>query len=250
MKLIKNKKDRADMIISGQKLAKIFDEISFNILINKTTKEIDNFIKSLLDKYDMKSMCKGYRNYPGFSCISINDQLVHGVPGDRKVIETDLVKIDICASYNGFCADAARPYAVFEENAVFFAMKNCAIDALNAGIDAFKIGNCVNDISSNIEKIIIKCNYAVVKDFAGHGIGKNMHEDPEVPNYIQSGMSQKLYIGMALAIEPMFCQYSEDLIIDNKDKWTAKTKDGGIAMHVEDTIILDESGVIITTRLK
>jgi methionyl aminopeptidase len=250
MSLIKNKKQREAMILSGQKLAKIFEKISFNMLINKTTKEIDFLVKSLLDSYDMVSQCKGYKKYPGYSCISINDELVHGVPSERKVIETDLVKIDICASFDGFCADSARPYGFFEKNSIFYLMRECAESSLNAGILQVKVGNTVGSISSSIEKIILDYGYSVVKDFSGHGIGKNMHEDPEVPNYGMPGEGQKLYVGMALAIEPMFCQYAEDLVIDSKDKWTVRTKDNGIAMHIEDTVILDDSGVIVTTRLR
>lgn len=250
MKLIKNKKEREAMFLSGQRLAKIFETISFNMLINKTTKEIDYWIKSLLDLHGMVSQCKGYRGYTGYSCISVNDELVHGVPGNRKIIETDLVKVDICASYNGFCADSARPYGFFEANSLFYSMKECAELSLNAGILAMKVGNTIGSISSSIETVILQYGYSVVTDFAGHGIGKNMHEDPEVPNYGISGEGQKLYVGMALAIEPMFCQYSEALIIDNKDKWTAKTKDKGLAMHIEDTVILDDNEIIVTTRLK
>lgn len=250
MKLIKNKKEREAMILSGQKLARVFQSISFEMLINQTTKNIDFMIQSLLDIHGMVSQCKGYRGYTGYSCISINDELVHGVPGDRIVKETDLVKIDICAAYNGFCADSARPYGFFENNILFNSMKECAEFALDKGISEMKVGGSVGCISSSIQKIILQYGYSVVTDFAGHGIGANMHEDPEVPNYGVYGSGQKLYVGMALAIEPMFCEHSQDLVIDSKDKWTAKTKDKGIAMHIEDTVILDESGTIITTRLK
>jgi methionyl aminopeptidase len=250
MKLIKNKQEREMMLLAGQQLARVFEAISFVDIINKTTYEIDMLIKSLLDAHGLISQCKGYKGYPGYSCISINDQLVHGVPSNKKVIETDLVKLDICASLNGFCADAARPYGFFEKNTVFSRMKECAEKSLHAGITEVKLGNTVGTISAAIEKQILQYGYSVVVDFSGHGIGKNMHEDPEVPNYGIAGKGQKLYVGMALAIEPMFCQYSENLLIDNKDKWTVRTKDAGIAMHIEDTVILDDSGVIVTTRLK
>jgi methionyl aminopeptidase len=250
MKLIKSKKEREIMLIAGQKLALVFEAISFCNIINKTTYEVDILIKCLLDFHGLVSQCKGYRGYPGYACISVNDELVHGVPSDRRILETDLVKIDICASYNGFCADSARAYAFFENNSLFSLMQECAQQSLNAGILEMKAGNTVGCVSSSIEKSILKYGYFVVKDFSGHGIGKSMHEDPEVPNYGIAGEGQKLYVGMALAIEPMFCQYSEDLVIDKKDKWTVRTKDSGIAMHIEDTIILDDSGCIVTTRLK
>jgi methionyl aminopeptidase len=249
MKLIKNKKEREGMYIAGQKLALLFQEISFNKLISKTTKEIDLLIKNLLDKQGMISQCKGYHGYPAYSCISINDELVHGVPSDRIVLETDLIKVDICAAYNGFCADAARPYAFFENNMAFERLRKCAEESLQSGIEAVKVGNFVGCISAAVEKVIKQYDYIVVTDFAGHGIGKKMHEHPEVPNYGIQKTGQKLYTGMAFAIEPMFCEYSDVLVIDSKDKWTAKTKQHDLAMHIEDTVVLDDHGFIITTRL-
>jgi methionyl aminopeptidase len=250
MKLIKNKKEREAMFISGQKLAKIFNSLSFEKLINKTTKEVDILIKTLLDNEGMISQCKGYKGYPAYSCISINEELVHGIPKERKILETDLVKVDICASFNGFCADTARPYAFFNNNKIFNNMKECAEKALNAGINAVKKNNFVGCISESIEKIIKEYNYEIVRDFAGHGIGKRMHEEPEIPNYGIKRTGQKLYIGMAFAIEPMFCENSHLLIIDNIDKWTVKTKNNDIAMHIEDTVYLDDNDFVITTRLQ
>lgn len=250
MKLIKNKKERELMFIVGQKLAKVFNEILFENIINKTKIEVDYLIKNLLDNYGLTSTCKGYRGYSGYSCISINNQLVHGVPTNQLIKESDLVKIDICASFNGYCADAARPYGFFESNEIFLKMKQCGQLALNAGISAIKPGVRIGTISSAIETVIVNSGFSVVRDFAGHGIGRNMHEDPEVPNYGVPNTGQKLYVGMALAIEPMFCQYKSDLIIDKKDGWTAYTEDNGIAMHIEDTVILDESEVIVSTRLE
>lgn len=253
MKLIKNRKERNNMIEAGRQLASIFNEINFLNMIDKSTAELDQYIKDLMQKYNVISCCKGYNKFSGWSCISINQELVHGVPKKEKIIkETDMVTVDICISYNGFCADAARTFAFFEKNELYQKMNECAKEALNNGIKAMKQQNTIKSISRAIEKVITDYGYSVVKDFCGHGIGKYMHEDPYVPNFEDKEdlYDQKIYVGMALAIEPMFCQYSNQLIIDENDGWTAFTKDGGLSMHIEDTVLLDDNELIITTRLK
>lgn len=249
MKLIKNKKEMEAMLCAGKQLAKVFSELSFVFCIGKTTNELDNFIFYLLDKHKMISKCFGYKKFSGHSCLSINDELVHGVPSNRVILETDLLKIDICASYNDFCADKARMFSFFENNEKYNHIKNCAEESLSAGISMFKSGKTVGCIGNAIEKVIKKYSFSVVTDFAGHGIGKNMHEDPQILNYGFPNTGQKFYVGMALAIEPMFCEFSSNVIIDKNDKWTVKTQDRGLAAHIEDTIILTENGPIVTTEL-
>jgi methionyl aminopeptidase len=132
-------------------------------------------------------------------------------------------------------------------------MVQCGKQALYEGISNVVYGNTIGTVALAIEEVITRCGYSVVKEFAGHGIGKKMHEDPIVPNYFDkddiSTMKQKIYVGMALAIEPMFCQFDNDLVIDKRDEWTVRTRDGGIAMHIEDTVVLTDNGVVITTQL-
>lgn len=249
MKLIKSKSEMESMFIAGQKLAMVFSKISFSFCIGKTKKELDFYIRDLLDQCGMISQCFGHKKFSGYSCLSLNDELVHGVPDDKKIMETDLLKIDICASYGGFCADAARMYGFFENNSNYDVMQKCANESLNAGIDNVIVGNTVGCIGNAIENVIKKYKFAVVEDFAGHGIGKNMHEDPQILNYGRKKTGQKLYVGMAFAIEPMFCQFSSALLIDKIDGWTVHAKDGGLTGHIEDTVILTEKGVVVTTRL-
>jgi methionyl aminopeptidase len=249
--LIKNRKELDGMYFAGERLAKVFSRLSFPFIINKTTKEIDSFIHSVLDELGMVSCTYGYKGFKGYSCISLNNQLVHGLPSSNKTIsEFDLVKIDICASYNGFCADAARPYAFFDANSLFKKMYTCAQLSLDKGIGACTPSHCINDIAYEIEKEILSHGFSVVVDFAGHGIGRNMHEDPEVPNFYQKNKkTQTIYSGMAFAIEPMFCQFSNKLIVDEDDKWTVSTVDLGYAMHIEDTVVVDNDRTVITTRI-
>jgi methionyl aminopeptidase len=253
MSIIKSKEEQKKMVAAGERLASVFSGICFRNLIGKTTEEIDLYLARSLDNQGMVSCCKGYHGFSGHACISVNDQLIHGVPKKTTLIkETDLIKIDICASYNGFCADAARPYGVFSNNSLYNDMYICGFEALNKGVASALFGNYVMDISAVIEDSVTTCGYSVVREFAGHGIGRKMHEDPEVPNYrfCTREKSQKLYPGMTLAVEPMFCQKKSEVSIDVEDHWTVRTKDKGIAMHCEDTILITESEPIILTRLK
>ena len=202
------------------------------------------------------SQCKGYPNasgvpFCGVACISINDEVVHGVPSKHKVIqEGDLVKVDICASSNGYCADMARCYFVGTgPNAqVARELVDAAQQGLDRGIAQAVIGNRIGDISSAVQRAVEQRGFQVVRMFAGHGIGKKMHEDPEILNYGQPGKGPLIEEGMAFAIEPMITQGSYQLTIDS-DGWTARTRDNKLAAHIEDTIIVTENGPEITTRL-
>lgn len=254
MAFFKKKYEIDAMCDAGRRLQKVFSEIVFSDLIGKSTLEIDCYIANLLEKYLLVSCVKGYKGFPRYSCISINDELVHGVPKKTVIIkEKDFVKVDICASYNGFCADACRWYGNILAHDVCKRMVVCADNALASAIKMCKKGNTIGEIACTIEDVIIANGYSVVVDFAGHGIGKKMHEDPMVPNFFDkedhATMQQKIYPGMAFAIEPMFCQWKADLLVNQEDGWTVKTVDGGLAMHIEDTVIVGEHGAIVTTRL-
>lgn len=244
-----NKIDFEKMKETGKRLSGIFNEFTFSFFINKSTKEIDNYIAKRLEDEKLESQSYGYHGFSGYSCLSINEQLVHGIPKDDVFVkETDLLKVDICTKYNEHCADMARMYAFFENNSLYKRMLDCAERSLNVGIsNAFSL-NKIGTLSFCIEHEILKDNFSVVKDFCGHGIGHNMHEDPFVPNHGKHGKGQTIYSGMAFAIEPMFCQYKNELIIDKNDKWTVSTKDKGISAHIEDTVLITDNGPFVTTK--
>lgn len=250
MKLIKTNEEIKLMLLAGERLAYVFNAINFSEWIGKTKKQLDLHVAFLLDKYEMKSCCLGYKQFSGYSCISLNQELVHGVPNETIITEVDFLKLDICASYKGFCADAARIFYKKGVNFIFDTMEKCANESLISGINAFQRGNTVGCIGNAIFEVIKNYRYAVVEDFAGHGIGKQMHEPPEVLNYGVKKRGQQFYVGMALAIEPMFCQFSAALEHDKNDKWTVRTIDKGLAAHIEDTVVLTHEGPVITTRLK
>lgn len=186
----------------------------------------------------------GYRHV---SCISVNDVVVHGVPHADCILQLgDLVKIDVCASWNGYCADMARSFFVGQSSEQAQKLVDVAYQALKKGIDQARVGNRLSDISSAIQQEVEKHGFGVVRDFAGHGIGKNMHEAPEIVNYGKPGKGPVLKEGMTFAIEPMITAGKYNVYVAN-DGWTVKTVDRSLAAHVEDTIAITNAGPVILT---
>lgn len=245
---IKSKAAIAKMIEAGKRLTSIFSELPTVISVGKTTAEIDTWIeKSIIDK-GLTSRMKGYHGYRHVSCISLNDIVVHGVPrSDVRIRDKDVVKIDVCVSWQGYCADMARSFFVGDVSQVAKDLVQTAQASLDKGIEQAVIGSKLTNISAAIQHEVERCGYGVVRDFAGHGIGKKMHEDPEILNYGVAGKGPTLQQGMAFALEPMITAGAYDVFVD-KDNWTVKTKDGSLAAHVEDTVIVTQNGPMIITR--
>ncbi len=236
---------------AGKRLAKVFEKIPLVIKTGMTSKELDAFLECFLKESGMHAECKGYGvpPFPAVSCISVNDVIVHGIPNSIPFKEGDLVTVDICASYNGYCADMARTYFIGKPSSdKAIELVKAAYNALDAGIAMVLIGNRISDISSAIQTVVESHGFGVVRDFAGHGIGKKMHEDPEILNYGNKGKGPVIEEGMAFAIEPMITLGDYKVRMD-ADKWTARTADGSLAAHVEDTVIVTSDGPEITTRL-
>lgn len=246
---IKNTQAIEKMRIAGRQLASIFEEVLARLQPGTSTLEIDQWIAQQLDKSSMVSQSLGYHGYKHVSCISINDVVVHGVPSKDVILQDgDLVSVDICAAWQGYCADMARCYIVgnkTDEKKEHLAA--VAQQSLDKGIAQAVVGNRLFDISATIQQHVEKHNYGIVRDFAGHGIGKNMHEEPDVPNFGFLGTGMRLKAGMTLAIEPMITQGSYEIDID-RDGWTARTRDGSLATHVEDTVLITDQGPEILTR--
>lgn len=245
---IKNKVAIQKMQRAGQILAAIFDELSSIIVPGISTFEVDVWIERALKDNGLISQSKGYRGYRHSSCISVNDEVVHGIPQKNKIVQDgDLVKVDICAAWKGYCADAARCYFVGEATQEKQRLVDVAKKALDKGIETAKPGNRLSDISASIQQEVEKHGYGIVRDFAGHGIGKIMHEEPEILNYGKPGKGPVLRSGMAFALEPMITMGNYAVYVDS-DGWTVKTKDKSLAAHVEDTIIITDDGARILTR--
>ncbi|TET36626.1 type I methionyl aminopeptidase [Candidatus Dependentiae bacterium] len=245
---IKNKASLQKMETAGKLLVEIFDEIASLIAPGLTALAIDRAIEQSIKKKGLLSRTKGYMGYKHASCISINDEVVHGVPSDQKVLKDgDLVKIDVCASWRGYCADMARSFYVGCASEPVQRFISNVQRALNKGIEQVRVGNTLGDISAAIQREVEKDGFSIVRDFAGHGIGKQMHEEPEILNYGEAGKGVKLQAGMVFAIEPMITMGKHDVYVD-RDGWTVKTADKSLAAHVEDTVVVTESGPKILTR--
>jgi len=246
---IKNSDAIAKMRIAGNLLAQMFEILTPQIVSGITTIDIDSLIESYLKNNELVSCSKGYMGYKHSSCISLNDEVVHGIPSSMRIVKDgDLVKVDVCVSYKGYCADMARCFFIKDIYPEVRELVNAAQLALDKGIDKARPGNRLSDISFAIESEIKNYGYGIVREFAGHGIGAKMHEDPEILNYGSPGKGPVIKVGMAFAIEPMITLGKHNVFVE-KDGWTVKTVDSKFAAHVEDTIIVTEEGPMIITRL-
>ncbi|HLC07578.1 MAG TPA: type I methionyl aminopeptidase [Candidatus Babeliales bacterium] len=244
---IKNKLSIQKMAQAGSLLSDILASVEQLIKPGISTAEIDAWIESQLQAKGLVSMVKGYMGYRHVSCISVNDVVVHGVPRADCFLQLgDLVKVDVCASWNGYCADMARSFFVGQPSEQAQKLVAVAHQALQKGIAQARAGNRLSDISSAIQEEVEKHGFGVVRDFAGHGIGKNMHEAPEIVNYGKPGKGPVLREGMTFAIEPMITAGKYQVYVAN-DGWTVKTVDHSLAAHVEDTIVITSAGPIILT---
>lgn len=246
---IKNTYAQEKMARAGQLLAQLFVTLSRWIEPGMTTLAIDQFIENYLKENKLVSTTKGYLTYKHSSCISINDEVVHGVPRESmKVKESDLVKVDVCASYDGYCADMARSFVIGTTTAEVTQFITVAQSALDAGIAQVQVGGRLSNVSAAIQKETEAYGYGVVREFAGHGIGKKMHEDPEIVNYGTPGSGPVMRAGMTFAIEPMITM-GDFRVYVLEDGWTVKTVDSSLAAHVEDTVLVTDHGPKILTRL-
>ena len=251
MIVIKNKSALLKMETAGKLLAEIVTSLAPLIKPGVTSLEIDNYVAKRLQESNLVSAMKGYMGYKYVTCISVNDVVVHGIPSNKMILRNgDIVKVDVAASWKGYCADMARVFFVGDQvSDQAYKLARVAQDALNKGIDQACVGKTLGDISHAIQSEVERHGFAVVRDFTGHGIGKRMHEDPEILNYGKPGTGPRLCAGMTLALEPMITAKGYEVFVE-KDKWTVKTVDGSLAAHVEDTVAITDQGPKIFTRLE
>lgn len=214
-----------------------------------TTKELDKLAEDYIISLGGVPTCKGYEGFPATLCTSVNDTVVHGIPDNYKLKNGDIITIDMVIGYKGYQGDAAWTYAVGEiDNDKKYLMEHTE-KALYEGIKEVKPGNRIGDISSAVEEYAKKHNLGVVKELCGHGIGEEMHEEPEVPNYGIKNTGPRLKPGMVICIEPMLNLGTPDIYMLD-DEWTIKTDDGMPAAHYEHTILVTDDGYeILTPRL-
>ena len=212
-----------------------------------STMELDTVIRNYIEKCGAKPSFLGYGGFPGSACISINDEVIHGIPSKKRILkEGDIVKIDVGAFYKGFHGDSARTIAVGNVSEEALRLITVTRESFFKGVAAVKTGNRIGDVGSAIQGCVEGAGFSVVKRYIGHGIGHELHESPDVPNFGTAGRGTRLCAGMAIAIEPMVNIGGEE-VYELPDGWTVKTKDGSLSAHYENTVALTSDGVIITT---
>ena len=214
-----------------------------------STKELDTLIREYIERCGAKPSFLGYGGFPASACISINDEVIHGIPSKKRILqEGDIVKIDVGAFYGGFHGDSARTIPVGKVSDEALKLIEVTRNSFFAGVDMLKTGNRIGDIGSAIQNCVEKEGFSVVRRYIGHGVGRALHEQPDVPNYGIAGRGTRLWAGMTLAIEPMVNTGTED-VYELPDGWTVKTADKGLSAHYENTVALTSEGVIITTLI-
>lgn len=211
-----------------------------------TTGEIDRIIKSYILSQNAKPSFLGYNGFPGSACISVNDEVIHGIPGKRVIHEGDLVSIDVGALFDGYHGDSAFTFTAGETSVENRALMDTTQQALRAAIELVRPGNRIGDISHAVQTITEAQGYGVVREYVGHGIGKNLHEAPEVPNYGRPGHGDRLMPGMVIAIEPMINMGTPGVRV-LEDDWTVVTRDGKPSVHFEHTVAVTADGPVILT---
>ena len=211
-----------------------------------TTLELDRLAEEFIKEHDAYPSFKGYQGFPGSVCTSVNQQVVHGIPGGYKLKDGDIISIDIGACYKGYHGDSAWTYPVGKISPEAEALLKETEEALYAGLEQVKPGNRIGDISSAVEECAKRYNLGVVKELVGHGVGISVHEDPDVPNYGTPGTGPRLKKGMVIAIEPMLTLGSPDIVMLDDD-WTIETEDYSLSAHFEHTVVVTDDGYKILT---
>ena len=256
MVTIKSKREIELMREAGRVTALTHKAIEEAIKPGMTTADLDRIAEETMKKNGAISAEKGYNPgikgvppYPAATCISINDEVIHGVPSNKRIIKDgDIVSVDLVALKNGYNGDAARTLMVGNVSKEAKRLVEVTKQAFFEGIKYAKVGNRIGDISHAIGEYVKSQGYSVVREFQGHGIGKDMHEDPGIPNYGKAGKGIRLEPGMTLAIEPMVIQGKPD-IWELEDGWTIVTQDGSLAAHYENTILITENEPEVLTIL-
>jgi len=233
---------------AGRIVAAVLDVLVKRIEPGMMTEELDAITAQELSRYGAVSSFKGYRGFPANLCVSINDELVHGIPGKRMIKEGDIVSLDVGAVFQGFHGDAALTIGVGRISPEAEALIKTTKGALEAGIAAARSGARLGDISAAIQSYVESRGFSVVREYVGHGIGREMHEDPQIPNFGPPGQGPLLQEGMTLALEPMVNAGGWRTKVAD-DNWTVTTADGSLSAHFEHTIAITNAEAEILTRL-
>ena len=211
-----------------------------------TTKYLDGKIREFIEKNGAKPSFLGYAGFPASACISVNDEVIHGIPSSRVLLEGDIVKIDVGAFYRGYHGDSARSFPVGRVGEEALRLIEVTKQSFFDGMNKAQVGGRIGDIGNAVESCVKNAGYTVVRQYIGHGVGAELHEDPEVPNYGTAGRGVRMYPGMTIAIEPMVNAGGHSVRVLGND-WTVVTLDGSLSAHYENTVAVTENGPINMT---
>ena len=232
--------------ITGEALLVARDHVRPGI----STYELDRLVREHIEKAGAKPSFLGYGGFPGSACISINDEVIHGIPSKKRFLEEgDVVKIDVGAFYKGFHGDSARTIAAGRVSDEARKLIEVTRASFFAGIDQLKVGGRLGDVGAAIDGLVVANGFSTVKRYIGHGIGRELHESPDVPNYGTPGRGTRLCAGLVLAIEPMV-NVGTETVRELTDGWTVKTADGSLSAHYENTVALTGDGIINLTLIE
>ena len=249
MMTIKNEAEIQKMQAAGQLVAYIHSRLEPLIQPGVTTKELDDAARDIIKEHGAKSSFLGYHGYPAHICTSVNDEIVHGIPGKKRLNDGDIISVDIGVILDGFNGDSAWTYAVGRISPEAELLMQQAEEALNRAVAAATTGNRLGAIGFAVESYARPLGRGIVKDYGGHGIGRAMHEDPHVPNIGSPERGVIMRTGLTLAIEPMLTSGTDETKV-MRDGWTVKTKDGSLSTHFEHTVAVSpEGGRVLTRRL-
>ncbi len=233
---------RAGQVVAGT-LALLEESIQPGI----TTGELDTLAEEFIRSHDGVPTFKGYRGYPAATCLSPNDMVVHGIPGPGQLGDGDILSVDVGVTLDGFVADSAWTFPVGAISPEAQRLLDTCRAALEAGIEQARLGNTISDISRAVQAVTEEAGYGVIRSLVGHGVGRSMHEDPQVPNFVSSQRGPELREGMTLAIEPMITVGEPEVYIHD-DEWSISTTDGSLAAHFEHTVAITAEGPRILTQ--
>lgn len=246
---LKSPADLERMRRAGRLAAQVLEAVGRAVAPGVTTKELDRLAEKLIRDAGGVPTFLGYRGYTASICASINEEVVHGIPSAKRVLrDGDIVGIDVGATLGGFVGDTAATFGVGRISETATALLRATRDSLNQGIAATRVGNRLGDVSAAIQRAAERQGYSVVRDFVGHGIGRNMHEEPSVPNYGTAGTGIRLEVGLVVALEPMVNVGTWRVQV-LKDGWTVVTEDNRLSAHFEHTVAVTEAGPEILTQV-
>jgi methionyl aminopeptidase len=247
MIIMKNDRELVYMRDAGRLVAQTHTEMKKAVRPGITTKELDSIAEDFIVSAGARPAFKGYNGFPATICASINEEVVHGIPGLRKLESGDIISIDIGAVINGFFGDSAVTLPVGEVTSEAQRLLEVTEQSLQEGIKKAVVDNRLFDISHEVQAYVESNGLSVVRDYVGHGIGRNMHEDPQIPNFGKPGRGPRLQDGMTLAIEPMVNLGTYE-VVTKQDNWTVVTRDGKLSAHFEHTIAITDKGPEILTK--